>query len=292
MSGIFNNRATVAAAMLVVPGAAFAQSEPSQDIVVTGNVPPPAEEVRRYVASISTSVEGQLARFHEPVCPDMVGLQPKYAAMVVARFRRVAREAGIPVGADDCRPNVLLVVAPDGAKFVEGLRKLAPGAFVGIGAQEMRRLLRPGDAVRMWRVSEVQNEDGRPMSGGLESASMRGYTNTLLVRSASILNSSTQQATHNSVIVFEDAATLGKSLRQLADYAALRTLAGARPPSRELDADTILALFDAGTPPASLTAVDLAYLREVYRVKANQPGTTQRNSVSRGIVRESVTQAP
>jgi hypothetical protein len=81
---------------------------------------------------------------------------------------------------------------------------------------------------------------------------------------------------------------MGKTLTQVADYVAMRTLAGARPPKHGVETDTILSLFDPGvTPPPSMTLVDQSFLKGLYEVRSNGRAIFQMSGISKQIVKDS-----
>ncbi len=49
----------------------------------------------------------KFARFHEPVCPMVIGIPDQYAEVIATRFRKVATE--VPVGAAKCAPNIIVI---------------------------------------------------------------------------------------------------------------------------------------------------------------------------------------
>ncbi|RYD58925.1 MAG: hypothetical protein EOP60_02500 [Sphingomonadales bacterium] len=262
-----------------------AQTPPEdQAITVTGQREVPAQVARKYVTSITTTFDGQLARYHDPVCPVVVGLPDQYGEMVAKRIQAVAAEAGAEVlEKGKCEPNIIIIVAADANKLVTQLRKQLPGMFAGLPTKELRRALREGP-VHVWNTIETQNEAGQTAkTGGIDGGV--GGSATLQVKSVSMINASTQQAVIQSVVVLDDEALIDKSINQIAEYIAMRTLAGARPPENGSGgADTILALFDpAAIAPPGLTLVDRSYLEGVYSVRANGRGPSQRSAIAKGI---------
>lgn len=267
----------LAMTLLLAGQAPRAEPAAPDGIVVTGQRMD-AAEARNHVSDITPTVQGQLARFRAPVCPQVIGMGTRQAAVVVDRIRAVAAQAGIPAAAPDCQPNLSLIVTPNGRHLIEEVRRRRPSVFAGLSPVEMRRLLRAAGPVRVWRTTELLNEDGFMVSH---------ITGALTIRSASIISQPTQQATLQSVVVIDDAAADGKSLGQLADYAVMRTLAGARAPRNGAGGgDTILALFapNARTPPA-LTPLDMAYLSALYRSAPNQGSMQQMARISTMIAR-------
>jgi hypothetical protein len=254
-----------------------------QDIVVTGQGPVTVQEARRHVNAITTTQDGQLTRFHSPICPTAIGMGPRETAVVTARIRAVAAAAGVRTQPPGCQPNMALVITPDGRRFVQGLRRARPQIFSRLEPREVRQLLHGEGPVRAWSQTEIFNEDGVAPSGtpGSGGRMMRVY-------SASIILESTQYATLQSVVVVDDSAADGKSLGQLADYAVMRTLAGTRPPRGPgTSSATILALFDeGGQAPEALTTLDSAYLAALYRSNPRQRSMQQMSQMSRLIAQD------
>jgi hypothetical protein len=89
---------------------------------------------------------------------------------------------------------------------------------------------------------------------------------------SSNINPSVQQAIVSVWVVLETGATFGKSLTQLADYAALRGLAMVR--------------------PAELTEFDRAYLKSLYRVQGRGWARQQVRQMADSIARENGQAAP
>jgi hypothetical protein len=88
--------------------------------------------------------------------------------------------------------------------------------------------------------------------------------------------------------VIETGATFGKSLTQIADYAALRGLAMVTPGELDGSEDTILALFEPGSQaaPAELTEFDRAYLKGLYRAPPRRWARSQVRYMADAIARK------
>ena len=265
---------TIAASVLMAGGAA-AQERPGADVTVTGQREIPPQVAQRYVAAISAGVDGQLTRFDVPVCPTVVGIADDYAHIIAKRIRAVAREAGAPVAGEECRGNLMVIFAKDGDALVKDMRAKTPRIFEGVNDVDLKRAFREGP-VHAWNATEILNEDGQRPTGP-----------TMTVKSASILYLPTQQAITGSVIVLDHEATLGKTLNQLGDYVAMRALAGALPPRKDVPTDTILTLFDAkDNVPPQLSEVDRSYLRGLYKTNPTMKGRVAKGRISRQIQKD------
>lgn len=250
------------------------KSNQDEGIVVTGRREVSPQVAHRYVRQISSSVDGQLIRFRDPVCPGVAGFENQYNAVIVQRIRIVAADAGIKVGRPDCRPNLILVIATDADGLVKGLRKKKSGIFAGVDDTTLHRAFESGP-VHVWNSTEILNEDGERQIGG-----------TLYVKSASIIDLPTQRVITGAMVMIDTKAALGKTLTQIADYTAMRALAGARPPKQGVDADTILTLFDPQvTPPAHATPIDTSYLEGLYASRPTARDTNAKSQISSRILK-------
>lgn len=250
----------------------------TEDIIVTAAKPPAPKEARRFVRSISIEIDGQIARFLDPVCPKVLGLEESAAQAIEARLRMVSREAGVDVdSASDCRPNAYVIFTEDGHMLVDALYDTDTSWFNGVSDAERTRVRNGAGPVRVWRSTSLRNEDGQPQNGLF-----------LRVQTGSVFNPQTQQGIDSSVIVFDNMATIGKTVRQLADYAAMRLLAKTKVPEQASDAATILALFDAaeGTAPATMTSVDQQYLRALYKGAGNRSASVKKADIATAVGRK------
>ena len=186
-------------------------------------------------------------------------------------------------------------------------RRLPDGGLEPLARAGHELVLRPGDdalthdegAARSWTATALINSLGAtvgrppPTAGGgavkYDGSSMHfGDVNVMRIYESSNIEPSVQQAIVSAWVVLETRATFGKSLAQLADYAALRGLAMVRPAELDGSEDTILALFEPGSDaaPAGLTEFDRAYLKSLYRVQGRGWAGQQVRQMADSIARE------
>jgi hypothetical protein len=267
--------------LALLAGIALSQAQPGgADIVVTAPRQHDAATIRSFVRDASPVVAGQVARFNDPICPVVFGLPTDYGARIIRRIRAVATSAGRTAAPEGCAPNVTLLFANNSRSAVQELQRLRPRLFYGLENEEIRRLLDANPTpVRAWTLNETRDEDGSDHHASSAEQQRSGGDNSdnvLRVRSSSIINLASQQVITQSIVVVEEQATIGKTLDQLADYTAMRAIAGARPGGAAMRGNSILSLFEAGPEaPRSLTALDLAYLRALGQIRGNQRSTSQ-----------------
>lgn len=295
--------------LLTTAGPLHAQSDRARDptIVVTGKQPLTQDETREVIQRAARTVDGQLARFRDPVCPRVTGFDTPYERIVAERIKRTAEAVGARAGGEGCVTNLQVVIVDDGREFVELLSREHPEAFAGQSRREMARLATEQGIARSWSATAMTNSAGAiaarpsPTAGsgsvktGFAGSSVSfGDVNVMRTYESSNINPSVQQAITSAWVVIETGATFGKSLTQIADYAAMRGLAMVRPAELAENQDTILALFELGaeSAPPELTEFDRAYLRSLYRVQGRRWARQQISQMADAIERESEQGSP
>lgn len=106
--------------------AANAESEPLAEVTVTAHRLELEKRVSKFVNKIAASENGGegLARWNAPpVCPSVTGLPRQEAEFVLGRILEIARSAGIPLGAEHCRPNQVIFVSSRPKELLKAMEK-------------------------------------------------------------------------------------------------------------------------------------------------------------------------
>jgi hypothetical protein len=259
---------------------------PSSDIVVTGSKVKSreVEKVARAVTPPGDLYREPLAQFQEPVCPGILGMSAEFSDVMDMRIRSVAERARIRVAKPGkCRVNLLVIFVPNGQLAMQNLSHKGPWLFGNLSPSalgdlatdpELKDLAADPGPVHAWVNSEIRSREGNPLTGRGDpdepalTKTSGGHSHMFMYARRDIVG---------SVIVIDTDAVVGKTVSQIADYAAMRGLARTRPPGTEAKIETILSLFDGGAtpPPEEITRFDLAYLRAVYGAVPNIAGITK-----------------
>lgn len=298
----------LAAVALGCPALAQADQPPGEsDIVVTGEVPLDEKQALDAVRRVAQPVDGQLARFHERVCPLVIGFDTPYETMVTDWIRATAESVGARVGGQGCEANLFVVIVDDGPAFVQEVARRDGGALASLPSREFEELAQAEGAARSWsmtlRTNSMGAVAGRPSPSGGSGAVKTGFAGSsvsfgdvdvMRTYEASNINPSVQQTIHSAWVVIETEATLGKSLRQIADYAAMRGLAMVRPSELEGGIETILDLFEPGAHdvPPELSAFDIAYLKSLYHVPSQRTARSQVRYIADAIAGDAEERTP
>lgn len=260
---------------------AIALAEPAeQEIVVTARPEAKPKEAQTFVNQITQRSSQQVARFHDPVCPAVLGMADGPARAIEARIRETAAGIGASVAQQGaCPVNLLILIVDDGAALVSSLRNDNPDWLAGLPPVKIRALINEKSPVRAWAVTSLRNEDGQ--GAVIEND---GAPYVMRVSSASIIKLPTRAQIEGSVIVINRDAVVGVSLAQLADYAAMRGLARTRPPASDR-VGTILGLFSPGEGGRAdeMTRADILYLQSLYASPGTDNAIQQRDRLARAI---------
>lgn len=262
----------MAAVFLALPTLALAQSaaDPVQEpIVVTGERAEQAKAAGKQGQAITQRPleDYPLARRYAPLCVYTFGINREAGEVLTERINANARVLEVQIGGKGCKPNAWIGFARNSKSAVAQLRKTQPEMFGTLQKTEIDRIFAGSGGAQVWHTTEQRTIDGRALTN-----LQLGDTT---VKSTSLyqpgrLGSPIRSDILGSIVIFDAARVGGKSLLQLADYAAFRVLAPVQdlPDGGDDDVPSILALFaeKGGTLPDALTEFDWAYLWSFYRL--------------------------
>ena len=272
--------------------AATAPPQARGDVVVRGQRIEEREASRQIDRILPpTAVDQPLARFQTTVCPGVMGLAPGSAQAIVDRIGMVADTLGLRVGEPGCAANLLLVVTDDADAAIRRLAARGRGMFHTLSLADLRRVTAEAGAARGWSETEVRSRDGERQTMAEyddilpPTSRFGGMAPQLLVPTASRIALGFRRDISRSYVIIDAAAVRGRDTTQIADYVAMRGLAGIRP-DRERGAFTILAAFTANdaTAPPALTDVDWGILHGLYSGQGNRPSGLKRSEMIRNIL--------
>lgn len=264
---------------------AAAQSRPDYfggaEIVVTGRHLDTSERAitrqARTISGESALHSTPLARFADRICPGVIGLQRDYAEVVVTRLRWIAEDLGVPLHPEGaCYANVIIAFTEDGRVNLRRIDRKTNVLIESLSLQERRELLEGPGPVRVLNVIEDRMRNGQRIPRRQNLAEIPVGTQE---GGQSRLGGGTRRVITSSMVFFDREALDGTTLRQLADYAAMRVFAQTRDASGDEAPDSILSLFDRNAvPPEGLTAFDRAFLTTLYQSHPYAPamGNLQR----------------
>ena len=296
-----NRAAAVILASLACAGASWAQSvAPKTDsrietVIVTApkyhfGVTPNAiahDFVKSFAAP--TVLRDGIARWQIAICPDFEGLAPQYAAVMEARFRTIAGQAGARMKEKGCRPNLSVIFTPQPQAYLDAIHEKDMDV---LGYHGVALMTHP---VQAWYVTGITDIDGRteldkdemgviedpcggqigkPMCWSMPTSKVGGWRYHPDVSSDLL-----------SVTIIVDAdKTAHNTVSEIADYVAMMAL------SRTEDYDDcqlmpsitnlLSANCDDRLKPSEITPTDIAYLRGVYKMDAGAKLQIQQDQIA------------
>jgi hypothetical protein len=229
----------------------------------------------------------QLGRADDGICPLSLGLAPRDNARFITRLRRVAEAAGVRRAALDCRPNLVLFVVPDKRAAIAHWRTKRADFFDGLAQRDIDRLANDAGPVAAWQIVHQKGVGRRAIAQNVD-----GIAEHYIVNHANPgrIGSNVQLEFFAAFIVIEAAALTEATLVQVADYAAMRTLARTDPQGADAQKlPTILSLFEAGRAqeaPPSVTQWDLAFLKALYGTSTAYSARDQQKAMTRALRRD------
>lgn len=224
-----------------------------------------------------------LARFQEPLCPGIIGMQADFAAAMVARIRENAQRLGLETAPEEaCQPNMIVAFLHDGQDYLQRLNRSRGWMFESMDETEKRRLLSTTGPTRAWVTTETRTRDGLRIG---RRENLMDLPQAMMWSAHSKIYVPTRVDITASMVLIDRDAIADRSLVQLADYATLRGLAEVVPQTRDGVA-SMQRLFDAGeSAPESLTEFDMAYLEGLYSAMPNMPAYTMLDGLEGAVGR-------
>lgn len=258
-----------------------AAPDKDDEIVVTGQKDI-EQQIESFVSALTPgSPRSQISRYERALCPRALGFTDAQRATVEARMRMVAEGIGLEVAPADCGPNLLIIVTPDKAGFLAGLRRDHGFMFGDRSPGEMRKIFAQRGAATAWQVEGKLNADGKPVMFE------QGIPVNRTTNSPSRITAAARPYISGAVVVIDSRALEGFTTTQIADYAMMRGLARIDPEKLGTTAaPTILRALDApgdAEVPLTLTQWDFAFLKGLYSGADNLYAPSQRAEIRRAM---------
>ena len=264
----------------------------SAEVVVTGKSrPTPAriEKANQFIKRAGVLRNGQqLARWVDPICVHVIGLDEQYSQVVNEVVRHVGAQAGVQVAPAECHPNIMISFTDDGAGLTQAIFKRSTRSLSEVSHNTKNQLLHGNAGVRWWYTTEVKGSDGRSLvsgppvaapTGGEGGASIIPDKPTLNTYSSSIVTIYGVRAITRATAIVDVHGATGLSLNTVAEYIALVVLAEVYPqvPPPE---NSVLDAFSGPASPKRLTSEDRAFLSALYKVSLDRQPSQQRGSMA------------
>lgn len=255
------------------------QTTPRADdpIIVTGERPDQDQPsvVTRLRDMIDESDGEQLARFEDEICPMVIGMPADLTAIMTRVIRENVVEAGGKVGKAGCKVNAAAIFIDRPRDLILALHKSEPSFFMNMSPREFDLFSGRDVPVYSWHTANTYSRDGVAMYGKVRgAAATRLYTNI-------------REEMESGLVVIDRQATIGKSLRQLADFATMHLMLDVNWRARRVDRGSILSLFELrDKAPLRMSSFDRGALAGFYLQRENnRTASQQRQNIARSLKR-------
>lgn len=231
----------------------------------------------------------KIARWEDPICPNVAGLPPTFIKYITKRIRDLATGVGAPVNADEgCKSNLEVVFTTKPQDLLNSIREKQPVmlGYYNSNAQadEMAKV---NHVIQSWHAIQTVDLRGRKLvdsrNAGQGNALSNNTTTSTGMRTGDGLHSS-----YYAGIVVANPEKLGDpELGTLGDHIAM--LALAQPASfgvcRELPSILDMANPECrkDAPVKTLTKADVGYLVGLYKMDPGASLRVQKDAIASTI---------
>ena len=253
-------------------------------------VNPASQFVRSHVPE---NRAGQLSRFRDKVCVNVVGLPAAYDAFIAKRILKLVAQVAAPIDhSARCTPNVNVIFSPNPQAQLDDIAKRREILMGFHWLAQMTQLATFDRPIQSWYLTRSVGTDGRSvlelnhgstfMDGG-PGAPPVSIGGTVVGRAGSRLGDDQSSELVHSLILVDANKVAEAKIGAVADYIALLALSRWQGLERCNTVPTILNLMADGcaeAPPETATPSDLALLSALYAVDPRETGSQQRMSIA------------
>jgi len=242
--------------------------------------------------------QGKIARWEDPVCPQVNGLPANFTKFITKRVREVAAQVGAPVDPDEtgCKSNIEIVFTASPQDLLDSIRKKQPiylGYYANPAqADEMAKIKR---VIQAWHATQQVDLRGNKMIDSYEHIRPSGHDLNIAASAGLRIGDGMRSTYYRGLIVADPGKLVDFEMGALADHIAM--LALAQPENLDACAE-LPSILDMTHPTCrkdkpvkALTRADTGYLQGLY--KTLQPGASlgfQKESIAYQI--RQVTEKP
>lgn len=244
-------------------------------VVVIGRRISERDEVQELVGRITRDVtlDKPIARYADPVCFAVAGLSTAQGVEVADRLAADALEAGVRLAGRVCTPNIFVVFVDDGHKEINQLWRRRPKIFGSYSLSDIKGMMKKPGPAHAVLTKSIRSRDGNPI-----------VEQTLNVPTESKIDLPIRIDIDSSILIINRNALIGLTLRQVADYAAMTTLANIKYDGESIKI-SIISIFNKNKLglPSEMTSFDRGYLKAIYSGVGNVRGPIKIGQIARSI---------
>ncbi len=238
------------------------------------------QAVRDFVDSHSAVTHlGKIARWEDPVCPNVAGLPASFTKFITKRIRDLAASVGAPVNPDEsCRSNIDIVFTTKPQDLLNSIREKQPvmlGYFDSSAqADEMAKVTH---VIQSWHATQTVDLRGNKVIDSRNPTRPGGRELNTVSSTGLRTGDGVHSSYYRGIVVADPGKLVEYEIGTLADHIAMLALAQPAPgdacPGLPSILDTTNPACRKDAPVKALTLADTGYLRGLYQA---DPGATLR----------------
>ena len=269
-----------------------AKSSADNDVIVVQGQKKQIAKALRDLIRPSGGAE-QLARFEDDICPLVAGMPRDWTDVLTRMIRDSVVAVGGKVAAvkpgKKCTVNAVVIFIDQPHELVAALAEAEPD-FFSMSPREMAYFTEAKRPVTSWHVTDMRSRDGVELGSVGSIGGVPGDAKIVRNAAASRLYSNIREDMLTGFVVIDRQATVGKSLRQLADLATMHLLLDVRQDAGAKDSGSILSLFEPrpadASGPRAMSRFDRGALAGFYTQRENnRTASQQRENIAEAIKR-------
>jgi hypothetical protein len=222
---------------------------------------------------------GKIARWEDPVCPNVAGLPASFTKFITKRIRDLAASVGAPVNPDEsCRSNIDIVFTTKPQDLLNSIREKQPvmlGYFDNSAqADEMAKVTH---VIQSWHATQTVDLRGNKVIDSRNPTRPGGRELNTVSSTGLRTGDGVHSSYYRGIVVADPGKLVEYEIGTLADHIAMLALAQPAPgdacPGLPSILDTTNPACRKDAPVKALTPADTGYLRGLYQA---DPGASLR----------------
>jgi hypothetical protein len=216
---------------------------------------------------------GKIARWEDPVCPQVTGLPANFTKFITKRVREVAAQVGAPVDPDEtnCKSNIEVVFTATPQDLLNSIREKQP-IMLGYydNSSQADEMAKVKHVIQAWHATQQVDLRGNKVIDSKTPTQPNGIRSLNLTSSDGRRTGDGVRSTYfRGVVVADPGKLVDYEIGALADHIAM--LALAQPASLDVcqELPSVLDMTNPtcrkDKPVKALTKADIGYLQGLYK---------------------------
>ena len=229
----------------------------------------------------------KIARWEDPVCPQVTGLPANFTKFITKRVREVAAQVGAPVDPDEtgCKSNIEIVFTTTPQDLLNSIREKQP-IMLGYYDTDPQadEIAKVKHVIQAWHATQQVDLRGNKMIDSNNPTRVNGRDLNVTASDGRRMSDGVHSIYYRGVVVADPGKLVDYEIGTLGDHIAM--LALAQPASLDVcgELPSILDMTNPACrkdkPVKALTKADIGYLQGLYK--------TLQTSASLGLQKGSI----